>query len=72
MDVHRIPARRGEPEHDHYDVRFALEADPEEPLVLSEESHELAWIPIARLAAYGADESVMRLARKTSRLPQRL
>ena len=32
IDVHRIPARGIEPEHDHYDLRFALEADPREPL----------------------------------------
>jgi 8-oxo-dGTP pyrophosphatase MutT (NUDIX family) len=68
LDVHPIPARPGEPAHDHYDVRFALEADPAEPLVVSDESHQLAWIPIAELARYGADESVLRLARKTIRL----
>ena len=65
LDVHPIPARPGEPAHDHYDVRFALEADPAEPLVTSEESHALAWIPLGDLPAYGADESVLRLARKT-------
>jgi 8-oxo-dGTP pyrophosphatase MutT (NUDIX family) len=64
VDVHAIPARRDEPAHDHYDVRFLLEADPAEPLVLSDESHELAWIALDELAAYGADESVLRLARK--------
>ncbi len=69
LDVHSIPARPGEPAHDHYDVRFALEADPGEPLVVTAESKELAWIPIDALAQYGADESVLRLARKTRRLP---
>jgi 8-oxo-dGTP pyrophosphatase MutT (NUDIX family) len=68
LDVHAIPARRGEPAHEHFDVRFALEADPDEPLLVSGESHELAWIPLADLARYGADESVLRLARKTPRL----
>jgi len=68
VDVHAIPARPGEPAHEHYDVRFALEADPDERLVVGDESHELAWIPIAQLARYGADESVLRLARKTTRL----
>jgi 8-oxo-dGTP pyrophosphatase MutT (NUDIX family) len=68
LDVHRIPARPGEPAHDHYDVRFAFEADPAEPLVVNEESKELAWIPLDGLARYGADESVQRLARKTARL----
>ncbi|MEA2786759.1 MAG: hypothetical protein QOF71_2863 [Candidatus Eremiobacteraeota bacterium] len=65
LDVHAIPARPGEPAHDHYDVRFALEADPAEPLVTSAESHALAWTALDDLPAYGADESVLRLARKT-------
>ena len=71
LDVHPIPARPGEPAHDHYDVRFALEADPHEPLVVSAESKELAWVPLGALASYGADESVLRLARKTATLAPR-
>ena len=71
LDVHPIPARAGEPAHDHYDVRFAFEADPAEPLVVSTESKELAWIPLGALAGYGADASVLRLARKTVGLPAR-
>ena len=69
VDVHAIPARPGEPAHEHFDVRFAFEADPAEPLVVSAESKELAWIPLDGLGAYGADESVLRLARKTGGLP---
>jgi len=68
LDIHRIPARPGEPAHDHYDVRFAFEADPGEPLVVSAESKEVAWVRLTALAEYGADESLLRLARKTPRL----
>jgi 8-oxo-dGTP pyrophosphatase MutT (NUDIX family) len=68
LDIHPIPARAGEPAHDHYDVRFALEADPAEPFVVSSESNDLAWVPLGALARYGADESVLRLARKTGAL----
>ena len=49
-------------------MRFAFEADPNEPLVLSTESKELAWIPLDALSTYEADESVLRLARKTATL----
>ncbi len=69
LDIHGIPARGDEPEHEHFDVRFALEADASEPFVVSAESHDLAWIALDALANYGADESVLRLARKTSALP---
>lgn len=69
LDVHPIPARPGEPAHEHFDVRFAFEADPAEPLIVSAESKELAWIGLDDLDAYDTDESVRRLARKTARLP---
>jgi 8-oxo-dGTP pyrophosphatase MutT (NUDIX family) len=68
IDVHRIPARANEPEHDHYDLRFALEADPREPLVSNEESHDVRWIPLEELERYDIDDSVRRLAAKTATL----
>jgi 8-oxo-dGTP pyrophosphatase MutT (NUDIX family) len=68
VDVHEIPARPGEPAHAHYDVRFAFVADRGEDLIVSDESHELAWLPVATLDADTVDPSVRRLARKTNRL----
>ena len=65
LDIHPIPARGAEPAHEHFDIRFLLEADPDEPVVVSGESHDVAWHPLDALAALGADESVLRLARKT-------
>lgn len=65
VDRHRIPARRAEPEHWHFDVRFLIEADAAEPLVLSDESHDLAWVPLAELGRYSDEESLARMARKT-------
>jgi 8-oxo-dGTP pyrophosphatase MutT (NUDIX family) len=65
VDVHDIPGRPTEPAHKHYDVRFAFIADRGTPLIVSAESHELAWLPVAELDAPGVDESVRRLARKT-------
>jgi 8-oxo-dGTP pyrophosphatase MutT (NUDIX family) len=69
IDVHRIPARGSEPAHDHFDVRFALEADPREPLVRNEESHDVRWIALSDLESYAIDDSVRRLAAKTAALP---
>jgi len=70
IDVHRIPARGAEPEHEHFDLRFALEADPREPLVRNAESHDVRWIALSDLETYGIDESVRRLAAKTAALPR--
>lgn len=44
VDIHTIPARKSEQEHQHYDVRFLFEAKEEEPLIKSSESKDLAWI----------------------------
>lgn len=68
VDVHQIPARPDEPAHTHYDVRFAFIADRRAPLVVSDESHELAWMPVAALDDDRVDASVRRLARKTAQL----
>lgn len=65
VDRHWIPPRKSDPGHWHYDLRFLIEADPEEPLVVTAESKELAWIELARLAEYNPEESMMRMARKT-------
>lgn len=63
LDVHPIPARKGEPEHLHWDVRFLLRAQPGQELVVSAESKALQWLPRAELARFVDEESVLRLER---------
>ncbi len=65
VDRHAIPARGAEPEHWHFDVRFLIEADPAEPLVVSNESKDLAWVELGRVAALNPSESLARMVRKT-------
>lgn len=67
VDRHLIPERKGVPEHFHYDLRFMLEADPAEPLVISNESKDLAWVEVARVTALNPEESMARMVRKTLR-----
>ena len=64
LDVHMIPARKQEPQHDHWDVRFLLQAAPGQELVLSDESNQLQWVPLAKLSQFTTEESVLRLHRK--------
>ena len=54
VDVHEIPAARGEPTHAHHDVMFCMVAANLEVRV-SEESHDVAWIPIDELDAHQGD-----------------
>ncbi|MBL9078627.1 MAG: NUDIX hydrolase [Planctomycetes bacterium] len=64
LDVHPIPARGQEPRHDHWDVRFLLQAAPGQPLVVSSESRALRWVPQVELAALTDEVSVLRLQQK--------
>jgi 8-oxo-dGTP pyrophosphatase MutT (NUDIX family) len=67
LDIHEIPARREDPAHYHYDVRFAIQVVGSEAFRVSVESLDLAWVPIDRLEDYSDEESVLRMARKWQR-----
>ena len=43
VDIHAIAARAGVPAHEHYDLRYLLIAAAEQPLKISDESHDLGW-----------------------------
>lgn len=64
VDVHQIPERKGIPAHLHYDVRFLIEADMNEQLIVTEESNDLAWVSLEKIAEHNDSESIMRMARK--------
>jgi 8-oxo-dGTP pyrophosphatase MutT (NUDIX family) len=66
IDIHPIPTRKDFPQHDHYDVRFAFIANENEPLLVSEESHDVKWVLLAELDRFTDSESVHRMARKSS------
>ena len=64
LDVHTIPARKSDPEHLHYDVRFAVQHSGDGQFTVSEESHDLAWVAIADLESVTREESMLRMAQK--------
>ncbi len=67
VDRHWIPERKGEPGHYHYDLRFLVEADVEEPLVVTSESKDLAWVALEEVGRLNPEESMLRMVRKTVR-----
>jgi len=68
IDVHSIPANKSMPQHWHFDIRFAFLADAAVQPHVSDESHDVRWIPLEELARLNNDESIMRMAEKTQRL----
>jgi 8-oxo-dGTP pyrophosphatase MutT (NUDIX family) len=67
IDIHEIPERKGVPSHLHYDVRFLFEADINEPLIVSSESSDLAWIEISKVSELNDSQSIMRMILKGER-----
>ena len=68
VDVHQIPARKNEPAHEHHDIRYLLVAEPDQALVISEESIDLRWFPIDSLPGLLVDESMLRMNAKANLL----
>ncbi len=66
VDVHAIPARPGEPAHEHHDIRFLMEAEAGQDLVISDESNELRWFSESELDSVLDEESLCRLRRKAA------
>ncbi|MBC3919587.1 NUDIX hydrolase [Undibacterium sp. CY18W] len=64
VDAHAIPARHNEPGHYHYDLRFLFQALHLD-FCVSDESHDLAWVPLSTLVSDDNNASVSRMAKKT-------
>jgi 8-oxo-dGTP pyrophosphatase MutT (NUDIX family) len=63
LDVHGIPARRDEPAHEHFDVRYCLHS-PTRDFVRTDEVADVRWAPLSTIEQVTTDESVLRAARK--------
>lgn len=63
IDVHAIPARKGEPFHLHHDLIFAFTAKSED-LIVTEEAPLVAWCGAAELARYELPAGITRAAKR--------
>lgn len=69
LDIHPIPERKDFPAHDHYDVRFIVQASRNEPLLITEESHDLQWIHVSKVPTLTEmNPSILRMLEKTTLL----
>jgi len=66
VDIHPIPARKDEPAHEHFDVRFAFVSGTR-TFERSEEVADARWLPLADVDATTSDRSVMRAVEKLIR-----
>lgn len=64
IDIHPIPARKSEPEHLHYDVRYVLRANGSLDFTVSDESHDLSWVKLDGVKRLTTEPSMMRMVKK--------
>jgi len=65
LDIHLIPARKSEPEHFHYDVRYVgICHSPEKIQLAVEESNDLAWFSFEQAFQIAKEPSMHRVFRK--------
>jgi len=69
VDVHLIPARPGEPQHPHLDLRYGFLARVGAQARVSEESRALRWFPLEGLPD-GCDKALRRAVYKLGGSPQ--
>jgi 8-oxo-dGTP pyrophosphatase MutT (NUDIX family) len=68
VDVHQIPARPGEPAHEHLDLRYLVVASDTEPLRPgSGESERIRWFRWDDVARLGLDPGLTRAFQKARR-----
>lgn len=64
VDIHRIPARSAEPEHEHFDLRYLFLAEADDRLHVDwKESRALEWVSYAEVEAR-CDGGILRALAK--------
>jgi 8-oxo-dGTP pyrophosphatase MutT (NUDIX family) len=66
LDIHAIPALRGDPAHAHFDVRFLFRA-PSLVVRAASDAKAARWVPLDAIDLELSDRSVMRAVEKLRR-----
>jgi 8-oxo-dGTP pyrophosphatase MutT (NUDIX family) len=67
VDIHPIPARRDEPAHSHFDVRFLFRAPARDVVQAAEETLGGRWLALEEITADSTEPSIERATRKLVR-----
>ncbi len=63
LDIHPIPARKTEPAHEHFDIRFLLRAESMD-VTRNDETHDAVWTPFDELTDRMTDPAEFRVIDK--------
>jgi 8-oxo-dGTP pyrophosphatase MutT (NUDIX family) len=63
LDIHAIPARKADPQHEHFDVRFLFRASSWQVRAASD-AVDVRWVPLGEVGQLESDTSVLRAVAK--------
>lgn len=63
LDIHAIPARKTDPEHEHFDVRFLFRARSWQ-VQAATDAVDARWVPLDEVGQLESDSSVLRAVAK--------
>ncbi|SMF07265.1 NUDIX hydrolase [Pseudobacteriovorax antillogorgiicola] len=72
LDIHVIPARKSEPEHKHYDIRYLLVAGPNQAIAQNHEANDLRWFTLDEARRLTDERSMARQFDKLEYLQRNL
>jgi 8-oxo-dGTP pyrophosphatase MutT (NUDIX family) len=70
LDCHFIPAKKVDPSHFHFDIRYLVIADPSHPLEITPESKDLRWLSIEQARTLTQERSMIRQFDKVAWIAQ--
>jgi 8-oxo-dGTP pyrophosphatase MutT (NUDIX family) len=68
VDIHQIAPSQYGPGHTHFDIRFLIEIDDALPVPGNDESHQVLWVPLHKVASYNNNLSTYRMLEKTRQI----
>ena len=72
LDVHDVPSAKGEPDHQHFDIRYVARTSQPESIVIDRaESNELAWVDLDRAVPLMNEEASKRAMLKIRKMLSR-
>jgi len=65
IDIHTIPAnpKKGEPSHEHFDIRYVMQMTGNQSPIISDESNDLQWMAVEGALSV-SDDSLQRFIQK--------
>ncbi len=68
IDIHDIPEYNDIPAHKHFDFIYVFYPKKSEDYIISDESHDLKWIPLEQIDEFSNEKNVLSMGKRSRNL----